>query len=481
MIMHKTFQVSFRDPACNVIRINNSIFRFIHIHEKEEFSKVYLSSVVKNLVNNGLLNSFEIINEDFSLQKLLEDDAFSQSYKRHSPRIVLKHKLIEFPSYPYEWSSSMLFEAALITLDISEKILDEGLILKDATPFNVLFEGAKPVFVDLTSIEKRNEKSPIWLAYSQFIQSFLFPLFLSKKLNRSMNTCFLTNKEGVELKDCIKYASVFDTFSFKYIYLPSFFEKIIKRFSFDIHSKNKSFDPIVSKHILKSLYKKCRKTLYKLKPSEKKSDWSLYMDNLNHYSNAQFDLKKSFVIDVLKNNFKNILDVGCNDGFFSILAAKKCAKVVAIDSDSNVIDKLWNKIKNTQLNILPLIVNLCRPTPAVGWNNNEGLSFLKRSKNHFDLVMMLAVFHHMLVTERIPVNEIAKLASDLSKKSLIIEYVDFKDVMFQKLLRGRDGLFESLSLEKFKKEFGKYFNIEKCTHIPGSYRHLFFMSKKDEK
>ena len=87
--------------------------------------------------------------------------------------ILLEHPRVFFPSYPWEWTPDAWVAAGGLTLDLCEALLGQGLILKDATPLNVLFEGTRPVFVDVLSIDARDPASPLWLAYAQFVRTFL--------------------------------------------------------------------------------------------------------------------------------------------------------------------------------------------------------------------------------------------------------------------------------------------------------------------
>ena len=90
---------------------------------------------------------------------------------------VLRHERIPFLSWPYEWPFSMLKDAALLTLRTMEGALDEGLILKDGTPYNVQWRGAAPVFIDIGSFERLGEGEP-WFGYRQFCMQCLYPLML---------------------------------------------------------------------------------------------------------------------------------------------------------------------------------------------------------------------------------------------------------------------------------------------------------------
>ena len=71
----------------------------------------------------------------------------------------------------------MLKDAALLQLDLSRAALAEGILTKDATSYNVQFDGARPVFIDLGSFERLVPGEP-WPGYRQFCELFLNPLYL---------------------------------------------------------------------------------------------------------------------------------------------------------------------------------------------------------------------------------------------------------------------------------------------------------------
>jgi SAM-dependent methyltransferase len=197
------------------------------------------------------------------------------------------------------------------------------------------------------------------------------------------------------------------------------------------------------------------------------------------YSEPAFAAKEQFV-DVALREFKpgHVLDVGANTGHFSALAARTGAEVVALDLDPSCVGSIWLRARAEKLNILPLVVDLSRPSPALGWRNSECPSFLDRATGAFDGVLMLAVIHHMLVTERIPLEEILRLASELTTSLLVIEYVGPEDGMFRRLARGREGLHASLSEHVFEGACTKYFDIVRSLPVPGGRRRLYCLKRK---
>jgi SAM-dependent methyltransferase len=153
----------------------------------------------------------------------------------------------------------------------------------------------------------------------------------------------------------------------------------------------------------------------------------------------------------------SVLDVGCNTGMYSNLAADAGAEVVSIDTDLQAVDRLCANLKGSGKNILPLCVDLAHPTPAAGWENRENASFLSRWIGHFDTVMMLAVLHHLLLRNQIPMNRIASLCSNVTTRHLILEWVPPTDTKFQELLRGRGASYTHITETAFRDAFGEYF------------------------
>ena len=89
----------------------------------------------------------------------------------------LKHERIPFVSYPYEWPFSMLKDAALLHLELMLAALKHGMILKDSSAYNIQWNGAEPVFIDIPSFEVLPKGEP-WIGYRQFCELFLYPLML---------------------------------------------------------------------------------------------------------------------------------------------------------------------------------------------------------------------------------------------------------------------------------------------------------------
>lgn len=151
-----------------------------------------------------------------------------------------------------------------------------------------------------------------------------------------------------------------------------------------------------------------------------------------------------------------------------------------IDYDTTVVGRVWKTAAQRGLNVLPLVQNLSPPSPATGWRYREFPSFLDRARGQFDVVMMLAVVHHLLVTDRVPIDDVFDLIADITTDYLIIEYVGPSDPMFQSIARGRDYLFSWYNQTTFEAAATKHFKILDTEPLTGLDRTLYMLRRHDQ-
>ena len=203
-----------------------------------------------------------------------------------------------------------------------------------------------------------------------------------------------------------------------------------------------------------------------------------YMHSGHPYTSSELAAKESFIGAVLSRcQPRSLLDIGCNTGHFSLLAARTGARVVAIDRDQASIDTLWLSASQTAPTLLPLVVDIGRPPGACGWRNNECASFLDRARGSFDCVWMLALIHHLLVNERVPLTAILQLVAELTTHWAVVEYVDPQDPNFQQIARGRDALHRDVTRGNFELAAGNWFHIADAADLTPA-RRIYLLEKK---
>lgn len=380
--------------------------------------------------------------------------------------ITLQHHRIDFPSYPWEWTPAQWIAAGRLTLELCEEALKAGLMLKDATPHNVLFENASPVFVDVLSFDPLIPGSPIWLAYGQFVRSFLLPLAAHKALGWPLSAS-IDRRDGYEPADIYPHLSTGARWTApmrSLVTLPFLLEG---KASAKPVSIPKAQPPELAIELLGRTLRNLRGTLDSLEPPARVSRWSHYTSTANHYSTVDHEQKAGFVQKALEHaRPRRVLDIGGNTGYYSRIAVAAGARVVAWDTDVRATEKNWQEANAKSEPILPLIADIARPTPAVGWRNRENLSLLERSVGTFDGILMLGVIHHLLLVDQVPLAEIFDLVSQLTTRWAIIEWVPASDSQFIQLCRGRQDLYGHLDETQFLAAAADYFEIRLEARLP---------------
>lgn len=454
---------SFRDRSGVVYTHSGSIYRIIYENYRENYELCINSGLYQSFVNKGFLVAHEEV-ADYELPK----ETLFSVYK------VIKPRKLDFISYPYEWSFSQLKRAALLTLAIQKESLDFGLSLKDATAYNVQFEGYKPIFIDTLSFEKYNEGNP-WKAYKQFCQHFLAPLCLMVYKGNDFYKLSQLYLDGIPLP----VAS--SILPFKTRFLPSIFSHIHLHARFEgKYSASSSGGRTLnlSKGRLLSLIEHLKQTIESLNLPRTKTEWSDYYDEFS-YSEEGIKVKQQKVSEwIEKVSPSTVFDFGANTGMFSQLAAERSKKVLAFDSDFGAIEKLYNQLeREKRSSITPLILDLNNPSPAIGWNNKERKNFADRYK--CDMLIFLALIHHISISNNVPFGMVASFLSDITQW-LIIEFVPKDDIQIKKLLVTREDVYTDYTLELFKAGFDRYFEILESYAVPDSGRMLFLMRKRNE-
>lgn len=473
--LHPT-SVSFRDPNGRVVIADGRAFRVVDPDYQETITEFFASRLSSELVDNEMLINTRIVNEPDLHEQLIQ---IAMPQCRNA--MVLEHDHIAFPSYPYEWPPEMLFGAGELTLDLMERLLPETLVLKDASPYNILYRGPKPIFIDLLSIEKRAAEDSTWLAYAQFTRNFISPLLADKYFGVRLDQTFRIYRDGLQPEQLFRMSSVWRKLHpalLTTISLPALLSRMDPNRYQTIYKPRQRRSPELASFILERQLHGLRRKLKAAKPiAARTSSWHDYEEQ-EAQKERNLPGKKTFVERALNQHRPGrVLDIGCNRGYFSLLAARTGCSVIAIDQDPVVVGQLWRRARQEKLDVLPLVTDITRPTAGLGWRNTETRGFLDRARGSFQCVMMLAVIHHMLVTERIPLEEILKLAWELTTDLLVIEFVPPDDSMFRLLTRGNDRLYEYLNRDLFEDLSSKYFVIERTEQVGGSERRLYQMRR----
>lgn len=458
---------SFRDPSGFVYYAGDKVFRQVNSSYSQDYLLFIKSGLSERLIKDKLLTSFkEVKASQPQPTDANTKDVFCQ----------LEAEKIPFISYPYEWSFSQFKDAALLTLKLQKIALEYGMSLKDASAYNVQFLNGKAIFIDLLSFEKYQEGTP-WVAYQQFCEHFLGPLLLMSKVDLRSNLLFKSYLNGIPLdliSKLLPKTTLFDFSLLSHIHLHARNQK--KYASFAAKTKTKASQQL-PKTMLLGIIESLEKTVKHLKLKQADTEWGEYYTFTN-YSNKAFEAKKTVVKKLIKElKPKSVWDLGGNTGEFSRLASDQKISTLSFDIDPLAVEKNYQLVKEQQeTQILPLIMDLMNPSPNLGWDLAERKSLIERGPA--DLIMALALVHHLCISNNVPFELLAQLCQQLGKH-LIIEFVPKEDSKVQILLATRKDIFPNYNQEAFEKAFSKFYKIEKKVPLKfGSKRTIYLMSAK---
>lgn len=449
---------SFRDPSGFVFNLNNTIYRQVNNSYKENYDALISSGLYENLSGK----SFLISHVDETNQISIKD---SNVYK------IIKPEPIPFISYPYEWCFDQLKDAAMLTLQIQQIALSHGMTLKDASAYNIQFLNGRPIFIDTLSFEIYQHNEP-WVAYKQFCEHFLGPLSLMHYTDIRLYQLLKCYIDGIPLNLTRKLLPLRSYFSFSvlaHIHIHSFSQ------TYHGERKVNSAQKLPFNGLL-NLISNLKNITANLKLKGQKTEWADYY-NFTNYTDETSNKKKEIISSFLeKTQVKNVWDIGSNTGVYSRLASDNHIKTISLDIDEIAVNINYNKVKsNKEENILPLIINIVNPSPDLGWANTERDNLGKRGP--VELVMALALIHHLSISNNIAFSQVAEYFSRLSSW-LIIEFISKSDSQVIRLLSSRKDIYTNYSIEIFENEFQNYFNIIDCVPISGSERTLYLMKVK---
>jgi ribosomal protein L11 methylase PrmA len=453
---------SFRDPLSRVYVAPDAVWRGLSADGLADFEAYAATEAYRTALADGRL----IGTTQVPVDEAPVGDGWAGA---------LRHDRVRVLSYPYEWTFSMLRDAALLQLDLSREALAEGVLTKDATSYNVQFEGSRPVFIDLGSFERLVPGEP-WAGYRQFCELFLNPLLLQALagipfqpwLRGSLNGITPTQAAAALgprqrlRRDVLTHVRLHARAEAHYA------DADAER---DVRSELKAagFGP----KIIDAQMGNLRRAVERLEWKASASTWSSYSDR-GHYTDRDLEAKAGLVTAATAAlDAPMVLDLGANDGRFSRVAVAAGASLaVAVDGDHLVVDHLYRQLRSEgETRILPLVLDLADPSPGLGWRSRERPSFVERVRP--DLVLCLAVIHHLALSNTVPFDEIVAFLHDFDAP-VVVEMPHRDDPMAARLLsRKRAGLFDHYDRPQWEAALGRQFDVAEQVTLPSGTRTLY--------
>ncbi len=451
---------SFRDPSGFLFRREGVLYRQVNQVYREDYDLLMSSGLYDDLTAGGLLIPHEEVDEAPADPRTC--------YK------VLRPQEVSFVSYPYEWCFGEYKDAALATLEIQRRALARGMSLKDSSAYNIQFARGRPVLIDSLSFERYREGEP-WVAYRQFCQHFLAPLALMARRDIRLGQLSRIYLDGVPLDLTARLlppAARFNLGLLTHVFLHAGAQR---RFAAG-QVRRGEVRGRMGRTAFLGLIDSLVSTVCRLTWEPVGTEWAAY-DEVSNYT-PEAEQQKAEIVGAFVRRVRpaTVWDLGANVGRYSRVAAADGAFTIAWDVDPAAVEKNYRECKAAkEINVLPLLLDLTNPSPALGWEHRERMSLVERGPA--DLVLVLALVHHMAIGNNVPLRDLARFLARLGRW-LAIEFVPKEDSQVQRMLSLRQDIFVEYDEQGFEQAFADAFLVRERVPIRGSLRVLYLMETR---
>lgn len=448
---------SFRDRDARVFYRDGAILRGLSPEGLRDWQALSRTAFFKRLTAEGRLVPTEQIQDGEAAERWAA---------------VLKHEKIPFISYPYEWCFGMLRQAALLQLELLKAALEEGFIVKDATPFNIQWKGVAPVFIDIASFQRMEAGEP-WAGYRQFCRLFLYPLMLQAYKRVAYHPWLRGSLEGIDPEDLSRLFTLRDRLRpgvFSHVYLQARLQERYGQAAQGIKDELKAAG--FNSSLIRANVGRLERLLRRLRWEASPTIWSDYATQ-NSYAESDRSRKMEFVGKIAgTRRWRLVWDLGCNTGAFSRLVAEHADYLVAFDSDQAVIERFYRSLLlEGRKDILPLVTDLADPSPALGWRGAERKTLPQRGRP--ELVLCLALIHHVVIGSNVPMSDFIDWLAGLGG-DLVIEFVSKEDPMVKRLLGNKTDKYDDYSREELEACLSRGFHLAPGETLACGTRTLYY-------
>ncbi|MFQ5948008.1 MAG: SAM-dependent methyltransferase [Acidimicrobiia bacterium] len=449
---------SFRDRSGRVFVRDGVLYRQVNRSFQRHYDALMASGLYEALTERGLLVHHQ---EDDAAEPLSPD-----AYR------VLRPERVSFVSYPYEWCFGQLRDAALATLEIGKLALEHGMSLRDASAYNIQFREGGAVLIDTLSFEILREGEP-WVAYRQFCQHFLAPLALMRYRDLRLGQLFRLHVDGVPLDLALSLLPWRTRLRLGLLVHLHLHGRSLRRNAGTVPRREGRFSLRAFQGLVDSL----RGAVEKLHLPKTSSAWTGYYSEGDSYAPEALAHKEQLVEEfVTEADPSSLWDLGANTGRFSRIAAARGIPTVAFDVDPASVQVAYRTVVNDgETNLLPLVLDLTNPSPGIGWAGRERADLVSRGPT--DVVMALALVHHLAIGNNVPLDRIVSFFAELAPR-LIVEFVPKSDPKVRLLLGAREDIFDDYTQRGFETAFETRYEIERREPIKASERSLYLMRRR---
>lgn len=376
---------------------------------------------VESLFKSGLL--------DYLMDRKLFVRSSISNFELEGFGLIIEHEPISVVVYPKEWTFSMLKAAAALVLHINNISCQYGYQTKDCHGYNILFRDSAPIYIDLGSFCKISKEENALVSYGEFLRSYYFPLKIWQ-----VGGPFW----GVHTAVRVGYLlSVSDYLKFRWpvcrLLSSSTLDKAVHAVMafLTIRQLNRvkltkllplwviSLLTFMSNVVGATSIKKLTKKLHALKIPYETTTWSKYHDEFCQDGAPTTTPRFDFVVDRVRYlGIKTVLEFGGNQGALARILLKKCelTTVICTDADAYALDKGYRL--SSQINE-PIYWALFNPFNF----EVECHEISAETRFRSDVLIVMAVTHHLILTQNIPIDYIFDTFFQFTKDYLFIEFM----------------------------------------------------------
>lgn len=374
------------DPVGKIFRMDGRVFRAIADGYGESIREVVHLANRHDWFGAGLVR------------------AALTNYSLPSASLVLEHERIPFNTVRGEWTGEGLRAAAICILRVQSILLRNGFCLKDAHPWNVLFDGPRPRVIDWGSIRPASELN-IQFWYGQFRQYLLAPLHVfALGEHRIARAMLREHKVGVgnEIIDRPEFAGLPDA--------PRLM----------VEAAENTLDP--------GLFDEMRGYVERITLPHVHGEWVGYEQPTFAADSSLSSLReKDRIVHRLlsQDRGETLVDIGTNNGLHSEIAASFGKRVLACDIEESCLNALFLRSRDNDADILPLYHDFLWPIGTSGILNTIPAA---EDRLRCDTVLMMAVTHHLAFKQHVSFEAMARGVDRLARNKAIIEFVPADDI-----------------------------------------------------
>ena len=453
------------DHRARTMVSGNRVLRAIRPGYEREVEALVRHAAIKELMTDGLLIETRVSEE-----------------RVEGFELVLEHPLIAPLSFPFEWPPSMFKAAALALLELNSRLMSQGFCTVDGHPWNIVFAGTKPVFVDFTAIVPLPQHGR-WEEALEFSRTCMSTLVL---MSKGFPTEARRLLRDVRAGPDPALANAVMVNHHRYTHLPRGIRDMAKTWG-----------------VCQFLFRKLRHRLQEdgsaartlagvhrlhgevesLDVSPPDDMWSTYYDgrlDVGGYDGTENGLKhfqtespkcRAVCAELERLRPTSVLDIACNRGPYSQIAARMGARVTGIDVEEAALDAMWKDSVRFCSTAQPLYCNIATPAEPVGFQNEGGFPRVSE-RFRSDCVLCLALIHHLVFRQhRLSFEHVARILSSFAAHHLIVEFVPTTDRALGEYLFQKPPAFLQrfswYSLQNLRRALGGHFSrIEERASYP---------------